>query len=191
MPQHATHPASAPSAGLEPEITAGQPHHHARIWHCPAHPARVRGQSRAEAAPHPGITAHRTVTLVLPNPALAGPMLGSHAALPWAGCVVPGDTDRPHRAPPHVPVAPWPNGCARADEVRGNVSPRRCAESGNSHRRSAIEEGAGWTGEPRLPTSPSPHLQTRAGAATGSLDHTRAAAGASVWVHRAGSPAKA
>ena len=84
------------------------------------------------------------------------------------------------RAPPlHVPAVPWPNGCARAGGVRGNASPRRCAESGNSRQRSATEKGAGWTGEPSLPDSLSPHLQARAPGLpwAGWAPHSRAAVG--------------
>lgn len=64
-------------------------------------------------------------------------------------CKVPRTKARPlqmaGRAPPlHVPVVPWPNGCARAGGARGNASPRRCAENDNSCRRSETEKGAGW-----------------------------------------------
>lgn len=175
-----------------PEVTAALPHHHAGIWHCwhcPAHLAlRTRTESPAGSRGCPVPCDHSSpqggdASSVdpLPLPATCwgptwlyhrsqsqGLVQGSsaHYWLTWQ-YDVPRIKDRPlqmaGRTPAlHIPVVPWPNGCARAGGVRGNASPHHCAESGNSHQRSATEKGAGWTGEPGLSDSPSHHLQARA-----------------------------
>lgn len=80
----------------------------------------------ATAAPCPQQL--QAAMLSLPPSALAGNMPGSLLL---------------RAAPYHLPVAPVPNGCARAGGVKGSASPRRGAGSGNSRQKSGAKEATG------------------------------------------------